>query len=58
MAIPDTEPSTARPGADDLEAVERLSRAYQKLTQEIGKAIVGQTRVLDELLIAMFARGH
>ena len=58
MAISDTEPTAARPGADDLEAVERLSRTYQKLTQEIGKAIVGQTRVLDELLIAMFARGH
>ncbi len=58
MATPDTEPTAATPGPDDLEAVERLSRAYQKLTQEVGKAIVGQTRVLDELLIAMFARGH
>ena len=58
MATPDTGPTAATPGPDDLEAVERLSRAYQKLTQEVGKAIVGQTRVLDELLIAMFARGH
>jgi MoxR-like ATPase len=46
------------PGANDLEAVDRLNRAYRRITQEVGKAIVGQTRVLEELLIAMFARGH
>jgi MoxR-like ATPase len=42
----------------DLAAVERVNRAYRRITQEIGKAIVGQQRVLEELLIAMFARGH
>jgi MoxR-like ATPase len=46
------------PGANDLEAVDRLNRAYRRITQEVGKAIVGQARVLEELLIAMFARGH
>jgi MoxR-like ATPase len=51
--------STANgPGANDLEAVDRLNRAYRRITQEVGKAIVGQARVLEELLIAMFARGH
>ncbi|MCH7727035.1 MAG: AAA family ATPase [Planctomycetes bacterium] len=35
-----------------------LVRAYQKMSAEIGKRIVGQTEVLEELLIAVLARGH
>ena len=43
---------------DDLEAVEQLRGARDRLRQELGKVIVGQRQVIDELLIAMFARGH
>jgi MoxR-like ATPase len=43
---------------DDLAAVERLARAFQGLKDEMGKVIVGQQTVLEELLIAIFARGH
>ncbi len=43
---------------DDWEAVKRLNDAYRRLLREIGKVIVGQERVLEELLIAIFARGH
>jgi MoxR-like ATPase len=43
---------------DDLEAVEQLRDARDRLRQELGKVIVGQRQVIDELLIAMFARGH
>jgi MoxR-like ATPase len=42
----------------DYEAVERLNQAYRKITEEIGKVIVGQRRVIEELLIGMFAGGH
>jgi MoxR-like ATPase len=42
----------------DLSAIERLSHGYQKVRRELAKAIVGQDRVLEELLIAVFARGH
>src|SRR5438105_5617890 len=42
----------------DLAAIERLTDGYQRIRQELSKAIVGQQRVLEELLIAMFARGH
>jgi len=45
-------------GASDLEAARSLARAYQQLQSEIGKVIVGQQRVVDELLMAVFARGH
>ncbi len=58
------QPVAARPPApdfkpgDDLEAVERLGAAYQRIRRELAKIIVGQEQVIDELLIALFARGH
>ncbi|HEY3323340.1 MAG TPA: MoxR family ATPase [Planctomycetota bacterium] len=42
----------------DLEAVEKLTASYRQIKSELGKVIVGQTSVVDELLIAIFARGH
>jgi MoxR-like ATPase len=42
----------------DYAAVERLNQAYRKITGELGKVIVGQRRVIEELLIGMFAGGH
>src|SRR3984893_6204836 len=46
------------PPDDDLQAVQRLSDAYRRITNELGKVIVGQEHVIEELMIAMFARGH
>src|SRR5262245_52524615 len=43
---------------DDLSAIERLNEGYRRVRHELQKVIVGQERVLEELLIAMFARGH
>jgi MoxR-like ATPase len=48
----------ARPADDDLAAVERLSNGYRALCRELGKVIIGQERVIEELLISIFARGH
>lgn len=45
-------------GPEDSQAVETLTRAYQKITGELGKVIVGQKRVIEELLIGLFAGGH
>ncbi len=42
----------------DLSSIERLNDGYRRIRRELGKAIVGQERVLEELLIAIFARGH
>src|SRR5579872_5129747 len=42
----------------DLSAIERLNDGYRRIRREMGKAIVGQEKVLEELLIAIFARGH
>ena len=43
---------------DDIAAVARLKDAFDRLKAEMGKVIVGQQAVLEELLIAVFARGH
>jgi len=40
------------------QALQGLSIAYERMREEIGKVIVGQSEVVDELLIAMFTRGH
>jgi MoxR-like ATPase len=42
----------------DMAAIERLNDGYRRIRREMHKAIVGQERVLEELLIAIFARGH
>ncbi len=43
---------------DDVQAVQKLSEAYRRLSAELGRVIVGQREVIEELLVAMFARGH
>ncbi len=43
---------------NDLAAIENLQRARDAIVTQLSKVIVGQHRVIEELLIAMFARGH
>jgi len=43
---------------DDVQAVHQLKEAYQTITEQLGHVIVGQKQVIEELLIALFARGH
>ena len=42
----------------DLASVERLNEGFSRIKKELGKVIVGQDRVIEELLIAILARGH
>jgi MoxR-like ATPase len=42
----------------DLEAVEKLNEARNKIKNEIKKVIIGQDRVIDELMIALLSNGH
>ena len=46
------------PERDDIQAIEELSGAYGLIAQRLGEVIVGQRQVIEELLVAMFARGH
>ena len=42
----------------DLETVQKLREAYDRIRAELGKVIVGQEEVLEQILISIFARGH
>jgi len=42
----------------DLAAVEQLARAYKLMAGELGKVIVGQDEVIEQVLTAMFCQGH
>ncbi len=42
----------------DPAALERLRQAHSRLKTELGRVIVGQGQVVDQLLIALLARGH
>jgi MoxR-like ATPase len=42
----------------DLAAIERLTATCRKLLAETAKVIVGQREVLEQLLLAVLARGH
>jgi MoxR-like ATPase len=43
---------------DDVQAIEKLSESFARIRAELGKVIVGQQGVIEELLITLFARGH
>src|SRR5262249_42569316 len=49
-------PTPALPA--EAQAVRDLANAYQQMTEQIGKVIVGQNQVIEQLLMALFSRGH
>jgi MoxR-like ATPase len=45
-------------GEADLASVQKLKKAFEDLQKQLARVIVGQDQVIEELLIAMFSRGH
>lgn len=43
---------------DDVEAVDALRDKYKALTTEIGRIIVGQNEVIEDVLICVLSKGH
>src|SRR6266849_6680897 len=43
---------------DDLESIRKLRDGFSQIKQELARVIVGQDQVIEELLIALFSRGH
>jgi len=43
---------------DDLAQVEEVSRKKKEIASEIKKVIIGQDKVIEEILIALFSKGH
>ena len=44
--------------SDDVKQVENLGKARDAIVSELRKSIVGMDDVIDEMIIAIFARGH
>jgi len=45
-------------GEEDIQAVRHLNESYRKMTEMLGRVIVGQEQVIEQVLVAMFCRGH
>src|ERR1700735_1194495 len=43
---------------DDLTRLKLLRDSYDAMRNEIGRVVIGQEAVIEELLVAVFARGH
>ena len=52
------ENETTQVAGSDLDAVREVASARHQIMREVEKRIVGQTAVIERLLIALFARGH
>jgi len=57
-----TDPAAATPAgparSSAQETIAEVRSAYDKLREQIHKVIVGQDEVVDQILMAMFCRGH
>ncbi len=51
-------PTLAEVHPDDAKAAHFLVEANKRITAELGKVVVGQTDVIEQLMIAVLARGH
>ena len=57
--------TSPRPGAEphpmpaaEVQAVKEIAAAYERMADQIGKVIVGQHQVVEEMIMALFSRGH
>ncbi len=55
-----TTPSTkaVESDQDDINALKNLKDGYDTMRKEISRMVIGQNQVIEELLIAIFSRGH
>src|SRR5882672_9049690 len=56
--IVSSDKSSEKLSGGDLEAVRKLQHGFQDIKQQLARVIVGQDQVIEELLIALFSRGH
>ena len=55
MSVTATPPTADEP---DLAELEGLKAAHDQIREQVSHQIIGQDDVVDQLLIAVFARGH
>jgi MoxR-like ATPase len=51
-------PSTHSSLPPEAQAVRELATAYEQMSEQISRIIVGQKAVVEQLLMALFSRGH
>jgi MoxR-like ATPase len=56
--MPQPAPASNEPTIAEKAAAEALVKAYGEITREMGKVIVGQQEVIEQLLVAVLAGGH
>ena len=44
--------------SQEVKSLESIKDHYIALKQELSKVIVGQTKVIDDLILAIFCKGH
>jgi MoxR-like ATPase len=54
----DTNKATTELGEDDAATIREVHETYQRMKTELANVIVGQDDVIDEVLMAVFSRGH
>jgi len=58
MSEPKAPAPEVPPTPDELALAEKLVQAHKQLKEEVHKVIVGQDEVIEQLLLAIFCRGH
>src|SRR5580692_6844502 len=53
-----TPPPVQKLSDNDVQAIDELRAAYDRLRKELARVIVGQKDVIERLAICLFARGH
>jgi MoxR-like ATPase len=56
--IPEIVAGAENLGQSDLDSIKKLRDAFRDIKQQLSRVIVGQDQVIEELLIALFSRGH
>jgi len=51
-------PGEGPPASSEVDLLERMRRAHGDILREIRKEIVGQDRVVDQVLVSLFVGGH
>ncbi|HLK60848.1 MAG TPA: MoxR family ATPase [Chthonomonadaceae bacterium] len=57
-STPVVPPISSSSDQEDLARLKRLKDSFDAMRSEIGRVVIGQEAVIEELLIAIFARGH
>ncbi len=50
--------NSTEPSQDDIKALDQARETTKAIRAELGKVIVGQDRVVEQLLMAIYSRGH